>query len=427
MDLLASFDLELSARALRYARHASGGRIVPDQLTKYYDITPQTVDLAVAMHALQRSPDPVAYLKSLQPSHPAYAIFKKALAGLQELKGEAKPELIEPGEPIKAGQEDPDVALVRRQLAALGYGETEALPGEEAILDGGLSETLRTFQADARIQQTGALDTATMEALKDRTGSAAISRLIYNMERLRWLPKSLGERHVFVNQASYSLKVVEDGREVWHTKVIVGKPNSQTVAFSDNMERVVFNPTWGVPPSIMKNEMIPKLRRDPGYLDRLGYRVLIPGSKRIVRSRSISWGRYRNGKVPFLVLQPPGDDNALGELKFLFPNSHDIYMHDTPTRDLFKKDVRAFSHGCVRVENPREFAELLLGMDASDIAARIDSGVSQETPIARATAVHLTYFTVWPADDGRLLTYDDIYGRDERMARAFSTVAVASR
>jgi murein L,D-transpeptidase YcbB/YkuD len=427
MDLLASLDLELSARALRYAGHASGGRIIPNKLTKYYDITPQTVDLAAAMQAFLRSPDPATYLRSLQPHHPAYAIFKKALAGLQELKTEAKPGLIEPGESIKAGQEDPNIALSRRQLAALGYSGTEALPGEEAILDGGLSDTLKTFQADARIKQTGTLDAATMEALNDRTGNAGISRLIYNMERLRWLPKSLGERHVFVNQAAYSLKVVDDGRVVWRTKVIVGKPNSQTVAFSDNMERIVFNPSWGVPPSIMKNEMIPKLRRDPGYLDRLGYRVLMPGSRKIIRSRSINWGMYRNGKVPFLVLQPPGDDNALGELKFLFPNSHDIYMHDTPTRDLFQKDVRAFSHGCVRVENPREFAELLLGVDASQIAARIDSGESEETPISRPTAVHLTYFTVWPADDGRLLTYDDIYGRDERMARAFSTVAVASR
>jgi murein L,D-transpeptidase YcbB/YkuD len=427
MDLLAALDLELSARALRYARQASGGRLVPDKLTKYYDITPQTVDLAVAMQALQRSPDPAAYLKSLQPGHPAYAIFRKVLASLQALKGEAKPELSEGGEAIVAGQEDPNVALVRRRLAALGYGETEALPGEEAILDGGLSEALKTFQADAHVEETGALDAATMEALNDRTGSAAISRLVYNMERLRWLPKSLGERHVFVNQAAYSLKVVDDGRVVWRSRVIVGKPNSQTVAFSDNMERVVFNPTWGVPPSIMKNEIIPKLRRDPGYLDRLGYRVLTPGTKKLVRSRSVNWGAYRNGKVPYLVLQPAGDDNALGELKFLFPNSHDIYMHDTPMRDLFQKNVRAFSHGCVRVQNPREFAEVLLGMDQSEIAARIATGESQETPITSPTAVHLTYFTDWPADDGRLITYDDIYGRDERMARAFSTVAVASR
>jgi murein L,D-transpeptidase YcbB/YkuD len=247
------------------------------------------------------------------------------------------------------------------------------------------------------------------------------------MERLRWLPKTLGERHVFVNQAAYMLKVVEDGREVWRTKVIVGKPNSQTVAFSDNMERIVFNPSWGVPPSIMKNEMIPRLTRDPGYLDRIGYRVLTPNGKKIIRSRSVSWWKYRNGKVPYLILQPPGDDNALGEVKFLFPNAHSIYMHDTPTRDLFQKPVRALSHGCVRVENPRYFAELLLGVEAEDIATRIDSGVSKETPVTRETKVHLTYFTAWPSDDGRIVYYDDIYGRDQRMERAFTTVAIASR
>jgi len=427
MGRLARLDLDLSARALRYARHASGGRIVPNKLTKYYDITPEPVDLATAMRAFLRSPDPAAYLKALQPSHPAYAVFKKTLASLRELESDAKSELIRPGKPIKLGEDDPRVALLRQQLAVLGYDKTDVLPGEETILDDALSGRLTAFQTDAGVKPTGVLDAATMVALNSRTGSPGIARLVYNMERLRWLPKTLGERHVFVNQAAYSLKVMEDGREIWRTKVIVGKPNSQTVAFSDSLEKIVFNPSWGVPPSIMKNEMIPRLRRDPGYLDRLGYRVLTPGSKKIVRSRSVSWWKYKNGKVPYLILQPPGDDNALGELKFLFPNVHDIYMHDTPTRDLFAKPTRAFSHGCVRVENPRQFAELLLGVDATDIAERIDSGVSRETPVTRKTSVHLTYFTAWPADDGRLLVYDDIYGRDERMARAFTSVAVAAR
>jgi L,D-transpeptidase YcbB len=427
MRSLARIELELSARALRYARHASGGRLTPNKLTKYYDITPQTVDLDSAMRAFQRSPDPAAYLQALQPDHPAYAIFRKTLAGLRELKEEEESTLIRPGKAIELGEDDQRVALLRRQLALLGYGENSAPPGEETILDDALSRTLTVLQVDAGIEPTGTLDAATIVALNNRTGSPGIARLVYNMERLRWLPKKLGDRHVFVNQAAYMLKVVEDGREVWRTKVIVGKPNSQTVAFSDTMERIVFNPSWGVPPSIMKNEMIPRLRRDPGYLDRLGYRILTPDGKKIIRSRHVSWWRYSNGKVPYLILQPPGDDNALGEVKFLFPNTHSIYMHDTPTRDLFQKSVRALSHGCVRVENPRHFAELLLGVDAVDIASRIDSGVSQETPVARETSVHLTYFTMWPGDDGRLLTFDDIYSRDHRMERAFSTVAIASR
>jgi L,D-transpeptidase YcbB len=424
---LARLDLDLSAHALRYARHASGGRLIPNKLTLYHDIMPETVDLAAAMRAFQRSPHPADYLASLQPQHPAYAVFKKTLADLRELRAEPDAGVIGPGKAVKLDEDDERIALVRRHLALLGYGEVVVSAAEETILDEGVSERLKVFQTDARIKPTGALDAATILALNSRTGTPGITRLVYNMERLRWLPKALGQRHVFVNQAAYMLKVMDDGNEIWRTKVIVGKSNSQTVAFSDRMETIVFNPSWGVPPSIMKNEMIPRLRRDPGYLDRLGYRVLTPNGKKIVRSRSVSWWKYSNGKVPYLILQPPGDDNALGEVKFLFPNSHSIYMHDTPTRDLFEKPVRALSHGCVRVENPRRFAELLLGVNAYDIAGRIDSGVSQETPVMHETQVHLTYFTVWPGDDGRILYYDDIYGRDERMARAFSTVAIASR
>lgn len=424
---LARLDLDLSTRALRYARHASGGRLIPNKLTIYHDITPETVDLASAMRALLRSPHPADYLASLQPRHPAYAVFKKTLAAIRELRTEPNSGMIGPGRKVIVAEDDPRIALVRRHLALLGYGEDAIPASQETLLDDRLSGRLTTFQTDAGIKPTGMLDAATILALNSRNGAPGINRLVYNMERLRWLPKQLGQRHVFVNQASYSLRLVEDGRDVWRTRVIVGKLDSQTVAFSDKMETIVFNPSWGVPPSIMKNEMIPRLRRDPGYLDRLGYRVLTPNGKKIVRSRSVNWWKYSNGKVPYLILQPPGDDNALGEVKFLFPNSHSIYMHDTPARDLFQKPARAFSHGCVRVENPRTFAELLLGVGAFDIAARIDSGVSQETRVTRETQVHLTYFTMWPADDGRILTFDDVYGRDERMARAFSTVAIASR
>ncbi|WP_162914068.1 L,D-transpeptidase family protein [Taklimakanibacter lacteus] len=426
VNLLARLDLELSALALRYARHASGGRLLPNRLTKYYDIVPETVDLATAMTALLRSPDPAGYLRSLQPDHPTYAALKRTLAELKELKNEERSGMIAPGKRVAAGQDDPRIALMRRHLALLGYGEADVLPGEETVLDDILSERLKTFQTDARIKPTGTLDAATILALNSRTGAPGIARITYNMERLRWLPKNLGQRYVFVNQASYSLQVVDAGREIWRSNVIVGKTNSQTVAFSDKMETIVFNPSWGVPPSIMKNEMLPKLRRDPGYLDRIGYRV-VTGSGKIVHSRSINWWKYKDGKVPYLILQPPGDDNALGEVKFLFPNAHSIYMHDTPTRELFKKSVRALSHGCVRVENPRRFAEILLGVDSADIAARIDAGVSQDTPVTNETYVHLAYFTAWPAADGRILFYDDIYGRDERMGRAFSTIAVASR
>jgi murein L,D-transpeptidase YcbB/YkuD len=207
--------------------------------------------------------------------------------------------------------------------------------------------------------------------------------------------------------------------------VIIGKPVTQTVAFHDRMETVVFNPSWGVPPSIIRNEMLPILRRDPSYLDRLGYRVVARNGQ-IVRSSGINWSAYGKG-VPFSVQQPPSDDNALGEIKFLFPNSHSIYFHDTPARSLFDRSARAFSHGCVRVENPRIFAETLLGLSAEEVAKRIDSGRSQSAKVKADIKVHITYFTAWPDQNGKIVYYDDVYGRDQRMESAFSATAVATR
>jgi L,D-transpeptidase YcbB len=188
---------------------------------------------------------------------------------------------------------------------------------------------------------------------------------------------------------------------------------------------VVFNPSWGVPPSIIKNEMLPILRRDPSYLDRLGYRVITKGGQ-IIRSSAVNWSAYDKG-VPYSIEQPPSGDNALGEVKFLFPNSHSIYFHDTPARSLFDRSSRAFSHGCVRVENPRIFAETLLGLSGEEVARRIDSGRSQSAKVKQDIKVHLTYFTAWPDSTGKIIYYDDVYGRDERMESAFSATAVATR
>ncbi len=435
---LARLDLGLTAMALKYARHASGGRIIPNRLTKYNDITPDPVAPATAIKVLAWSPFPVEYLKGLQPKHPAYALFKSELAQKRAQLHGAESETIPLGRRVKPGEKDPRIVLLRHHLERLGYlnvagTEAEITPaamesGEqsgEEVLDPQVSAALKTFQTEAQIKATGGLDQATINALNGRSEERMVAKLGYNMERLRWLPKSLGDRYIFVNQAAYQLEVVDNGREVWRTKVIIGKPNTQTVAFHDRMETVVFNPSWGVPPSIIKNEMLPILRRDPSYLDRLGYRV-VTRSGQIVRSSSVNWSAYRKG-VPYSIQQPPSDDNALGEVKFLFPNSHSIYFHDTPARSLFERSTRAFSHGCVRVENPRIFAETLLKLDAAEVAKRIDSGISQSAKVRDEIKVHLTYFTAWPDQNGRIVYYDDVYGRDQRMETAFSATAVAAR
>lgn len=435
---LARLDLGLTAMALKYARHASSGRVIPNRLTKYNDIAPEIVNPAAAIKVLAWSPFPIEYLKSLHPRHPAYELFKAELARKRALLHVSENEAIPLGKRVKPGDSDQRLPLVRHHLERLGYlkpesglpdGVSSAIPAEAEVarltLDPELSAALKAFQSEAQIRDTGSLDQATVNALNERTEQRNVAKLIYNIERLRWLPKDLGRKYVFVNQAAYQLEIVDDGREVWRTNVIIGKPLTQTVAFHDRMETVVFNPSWGVPPSIIRNEMLPILRRDPSYLDRLGYRVVTKGGQ-IIRSSAVNWSAYNKG-VPYSIQQPPSDDNALGEVKFLFPNSHSIYLHDTPARSLFARSSRAFSHGCVRVENPRIFAETLLGLSGEEVAKRIDSGRSQSARVKQDIKIHLTYFTAWPDSTGKIVYYDDVYGRDERMESAFSATAVATR
>ncbi|MGE0006778.1 MAG: murein L,D-transpeptidase [Parvibaculaceae bacterium] len=426
---LARLDLGLTAMALKYARHISGGRLVPDRLTKYNDIAPETVDPAAAAKVLAWSPFPIEYLESLEPTHPAFGLFKAELARKRALLNVADSEAIPLGKRVKPGASDDRLPLVRHHLERLGYlgpGSAAADAADvPAVLDPAMSDALKAFQSEAQIKSWGGLDQATVNALNGRTEERNVQRLVYNIERLRWLPKDLGRKYVFVNQAAYQLQVFDAGHEVWRTKVIIGKPLTQTVAFHDRMETVVFNPSWGVPPSIIRKEMLPILRRDPSYLDRLGYRV-VTRSGQIVRSSSVDWSAYSKG-VPYSIQQPPSDDNALGEIKFLFPNSHSIYFHDTPARSLFARSARAFSHGCVRVENPRIFAEKLLGWSGEEVAKHIDSGRSQSAKVKADIKVHITYFTAWPDQTGKIVYYDDVYGRDQRMESAISATAVATR
>ena len=375
---LARLDIGVTAMALRYAEHIYSGRIVPKRLSGYYDIVPPVLNLGQALSQLSARADPDRYLSSLAPSHPAYSAMKASLAAFGKESVQREQEPIPAGERVKLGGQDARVSLVRGRMVELGYlpEDDAALIAEPAAyslhtakgvptLDEQLSKALKAFQANHGIKQTGAIDKATVAALNSRPERDDAEKLVLNMERMRWLPRDLGERHVLVNQAAFELRLIDGGDITWSTKVIVGTPATQTAVFSDEMETVVINPYWGVPQSIIRHEMMPRLARDRRYLDRNGYEV-VNERGRVVSSRSVNWWAYKR-VIPFGVRQPPGDGNALGRVKFLFPNSHDIYMHDTPTKELFAEPVRAFSHGCVRVENPREFAQYVLDWERKRI------------------------------------------------------------
>lgn len=435
---LARLDLGLTAMALKYAREASSGRLIPERLTNYNDLKPERVEAAKTMKLLAFSPYAGAWLKQQQPQHPAYAKLKEAYLALRDTADlDATP--IPAGNRVKLGQTDRRLPAVRKALVGLGFYEAEfrvdvegmppalrhAALSRETVLNSSLASAIKSFQQKVNLKPTGNLEPGTVTALNQHSPRENLDRLALNMDRMRWLPKNLGERYVLMNQPAFELRLMDKGKQVWRTNVIIGKPHTQTVSFHDEMETVVFNPSWGVPQSIIAKEMLPILRKDPSYLDRNGYRVILPNGK-IVKSSSVNWRAY-GSKIPLSVQQPPSDDNALGEIKFLFPNTHNIYMHDTPTRALFAKSVRAFSHGCVRVENPREFASKVMELDRTEIDSRIDSGESTTVRLKHKLPVHLVYFTAWPDEHGRVVYYDDIYGRDARMEKAYGEIAVAEK
>ncbi|HEX5998279.1 MAG TPA: L,D-transpeptidase family protein, partial [Hyphomicrobiaceae bacterium] len=261
-------------------------------------------------------------------------------------------------------------------------------------------------------------------------------RLIVNMERWRWMPEDLGEFHVWDNIPEYQTRVFKDGRLIHQARIIVGKPQTQTVIFSANMRYIVFGPEWGVPDSIKIKEYLPYLQRqvespgdffgfgnrvaDTRILERQNMRVVYNG--RTVDASQIDWTQVDIRRYSFIQAAGPG--NALGAVKFRFPNRHDIYMHDTPMRDLFSRSVRMFSHGCVRVQDPGKFAEVLLGEDKGWSAAHVRElmarGGNNEVSLSKQIPVHITYFTAVASEDGQVKSFADVYGHDRRVAAALA-------
>ena len=412
----ARLDVGLTVAALHYARHLSGGQFDPNRLSLYNDIKLDPVNADEALKLLSSSEIPASYLESLAPKNPQYAVLKAELSKISSADG-APFVPIAAGPIIKPGKSDARLVAVRARLETLGYLSKPETPVADAkLLDQDLAIGLMAAQTANKLKPSGAVDKATLNLLNRDESGERREKLISSMERLRWLPKNLGERYVFVNQASYTVNVLDRGQVAWRSKVIVGQPTKQTYSFYDQIQTVVFNPKWGVPASIIINEYGPKMRKDPGYLDRNGF-IVIDNNGQEIGTSAVDW--WHIGSNPnFGIQQLAGGGNALGELKFLFPNSHDIYMHDTPTKNLFNDPVRAFSHGCVRVQNPREFAQVLLGWNKDQVATGIANQDTHSVQLPQKVPVYLTYFTAWADDAGKIQYFNDIYGRDAAITKA---------
>lgn len=415
---LIRFEMALSARALRYVRDATRGRIDPNRISGYHDFPAKPLNLAGVLTILARTNAPRAYLESRHPRNPQYRALQAELKALETVQDDTVS--VDPGLLLKPGQSSPELpkllALIARDAGALGGEDRETLARLAAseVYTGDLVPVIKAAQQRAGLKPDGVVGPRTVRALVGTSKAERIGKVKVALEQLRWLPSQLGSPRVFINQPAFTAAYIDGETETLKTRVVIGAAATQTSFFYDEIEQVDYNPYWGVPQSIIVNEMLPRLRRDPGYLDRAGYEVFNGKGKRIPSS-SVNWWRY-GANVPYTIRQTPSEANALGELKILFPNEHAIYMHDTPVKHLFERDSRAFSHGCIRLQDPRGMAAAVLGTSVDHVAAKLKQGHSMEkTP---KVPVYIAYFTAWPTPAGTVEYFDDVYDRDSRVRLA---------
>lgn len=411
-DNLAATEMAIAMSALRYARHATSGRFDPLRLSELATAKPPQIDPMAVLADLASASDVSAALEAYNPPQAGYRQLKAKLADFgPDAPLQAPVAQVPTGPMLKPGQKDARVAALRERLGV----HTSANDAE--FYDPSLVEAVKAFQRERGITPTGLVGPQTISALNEH-GTATDVRaadIIANMERWRWLPRDLGTLHVLVNIPDYRLQVVRDGAVIHRTRVITGKATNQTPLFSSTMTHVIVNPYWNVPVSILKKEMLGKIQETAGaYLDRGNYEVVV--GSRTVASNQVDWASVNPAKVR--VRQRPGDGNALGHVKFMFDNEHSVYLHDTSSRGLFQQSYRALSHGCVRVNEPFAFADAIFseeptGLDGSKLKGMV-GGDERWIYLKRKLDIHLAYFTVFVADDGKLESRPDVYGHNAR-------------
>jgi murein L,D-transpeptidase YcbB/YkuD len=433
---LADAEIMVSYAVLDYALDARGGRIDPQRLSENLDPTLILPDPLEVIESIAIRSDPAAYLRSFQPDQPQFEALRQKLIELRGGKREAiamaKPEIIIPDGPVlKMGIVNEQVALIRKRL------DIPPGPGaDENTYDMGLALAVQRFQQVHGAYGDGAVGPTTRRLLNDPgqrpahqgASPATIKAILINMERWRWLPHDLGSFYVNVNIPEFLVRVIDDGKVVHTARVVVGKPEKQTPVLSNEIREIVFGPFWNVPTSIKTEEIRPYIRENASWFGGSGFDTTVFQRHDLhmkylgqeVDPAAVDWNRVDIRK--FEIYQPPGPDNVLGKVKFVFPNKHDVYMHDTPQKFYFAEAVRAESHGCMRVQNPDQLAAVLLNRDRGWSEARTESamedGYDTHVALQHKIPVYITYFTLKVNDDGSLTSYGDIYGHDTRMAAA---------
>lgn len=409
-DALANLDLLQTDAFLHLAYDLHFGRVDPDWNTPRgaSDLKP----LEILSQALD-SGDVAGRLAQARPQHPFYGQLREALARYREIAGRGGWHPVPEGPKLEKGMRGERVLALRRRLAATGDGP-EAIPATPSVFDEPLEKAVRDFQRRYGLPADGVVGSSTIEALNVPVATR-VEQIRANLERARWVLHEVQGDFLVVDIAGFHAAYVRDGKVVWQSRVQVGTPYRKTPSFKSAVTYLVFNPTWTVPPTILDKDILPAMKRHGRELEKRGLKVL-DRDGREVDAGSVEWSRYKGANFPYMLRQDPGPKNALGRIKFMLPNQHSVYLHDTPKKELFDKPERAFSSGCIRIENPINLAELLLD-DGSRwtrdrIQAAIDTKSTRTVFLPRPVPTLLLYWTVSFDEAGRIGFKKDIYERD---------------
>lgn len=413
-----ALELLLTEGFFDYSRELLSGQIDPLRSGQSWHIGVEETDSIALLQALLDSADFAAALNSLPPGHPAYQRLREALARYRKIEKEGGWPTTPAGKKLRPDDSDPRVPLLRYRLQLEG-GLQFATVKHKPLYDEALRYAVERFQLRHGLVQDGVIGPLTLAELNVPV-SRRIAQIRLNMERWRWLPNQLGHRHIVVNLSAYQLSAYDHGERQFTMDTIIGSQENQTPQISGGLHTVVFNPHWTIPRKIALQETIPKQRRNPDYFASRGIRLFSDwnGGEELDPA-SIDWSGVHWDNFPYMLRQDPGPRNALGKLKFLFTNNFRIYLHDTPTQQLFSQSERTFSHGCIRVEAPRRLAAFILRGEAespwSKTAVRsvVASGITHEIEVSPPLTVYLLYLTAWVGDDGEVHFRRDIYGEDE--------------
>lgn len=416
-----ALEVAMTLAFLDYARDIQTGALVPASVDAGILREIPVRDRRVQLNAFAAA-DPASYLRGLPPASPEYALLMRGKLRLEQRIADGgwgpkvKAKMLEPGASGAA------VVALRDRMVAMGL-----MPqGASRDYDATLQQAVREFQRLHGLPVDGVAGEATLAEV-NIGAEQRLKSVVVAMERERWMPADRGTRYIWVNLADFSARIVDHGRITFQTRAVVGKntPDQRSPEFSDEMEFMVINPSWNVPRSITTKEYLPLLKSNPNAA---GHLKIVDRAGRVVSRGSIDFSRYTAANFPYSMRQPPSDGNALGKVKFMFPNTHNIYLHDTPQKALFSQDIRAYSHGCIRLNEPFDFAYALLAPQSEDPQAEFEShlvtGIESSVRLEKPVPVHLVYFTAYPTAKGQMTYRRDVYGRDARLFEALTEAGV---